>query len=62
MGQDGSKHREHEVPAADIARTQVARIKAIVGGKAGDRGSRPAKAGKSVEAADYDIIMVWEHP
>lgn len=55
MGADSSK-LNHELPAADNARTQVARIKAIVGGKADLRG-KPLKTGKGAEGTDHDTIM-----
>jgi hypothetical protein len=44
------------MPALDHARTQVARIKAIVGGK-GERKQQPPK-GRQPDAQDHDLIMV----
>ncbi len=56
MGQESSKH--HDVPAVDVARTQVARIKAIVGARGADRKASSVKPGRTAEGGDQDIIMV----
>ncbi len=56
MGNDASKDAENP-EAASLHRTQVGRIKAIVGGKAREKDRLAAQGTKSL-VQDYEFIMV----
>ncbi len=61
MGNDASKETAEGNPeVASMHRTQVGRIKAIVGGKAREK-DRLAVQGAKSSAADYEFIMASVH-